>query len=541
VNPAHTACIGARKKKRTSVSKFTFLKEAVPNALAITTSTKPRDVRAAVQHHYGHKIDYQAAHKVLATLQHKDIEYEREEFKLLPAYVEVLKQADPDGRFVLQLNDATHRFERLFIGPSACRTSFRSCTKLVACDGTFTKSRFRQTLLFAVTVDGNDEVMVLAWALVESENEESWAFFFRELDRGIPEINRAGVTLISDRDKGLVAADRFFPRAKRAYCCQHIADNIQSQFGMEARGLFWAIAHARTEEAFHAAFQELEQRKPPAARYLAEIQRAHYATAFFPSPGRRYGHLTSNIVESANALFLDERELPVLDMLDGIWRKEMHRRTSRLQRAIKEARQQPLTPWGRARFQEGALYSEQNDVWMESVEQGLGTVGQRDGRRFQVNLEARTCGCKRFQDTDIPCGHAITVIHACQQAPADYLPEYIRCESWVATYQGRNIPQVDLDEVKRVHRLGRMLGDDSDDSDSDSSGLSEPPLDECTPPLTRAPRGRPAKKRKRRGDVRRARRPRLGGLPDIPDRAPPRCSTCNGVGHYARTCSRPHV
>jgi hypothetical protein len=51
----------------------------------------------------------------------------------------------------------------------------------------------------------------------------------------------------------------------------------------------------------------------------------------------------------------------------------------------------------------------------------------------------------------------------------------------------------------------------------------------------------PTKKRKRRGDVRRARRPRLGGLLDIPDRAPPRCSTCNGVGHYARTCSQPHV
>jgi hypothetical protein len=151
------------------------------------------------------------------------------------------------------------------------------------------------------------------------------------------------------------------------------------------------------------------------------------------------------------------------------------------------------------------------------------------------------CYRRRFQDTDIPCGHALTVIYTCERAPADYFPDYIKAESWVATYAASNFPQINMDEVKQVHSEGRMLGAEADSDDSDDSVDSEHSLDNFHAPLTRAPRGRPAKKRKRRADARKAKRPRLGGLPDIPDRAPPRCSTCNGVGHCARTCKRPHA
>jgi hypothetical protein len=100
-----------------------------------------------------------------------------------------------------------------------------------------------------------------------------------------------------------------------------------------------------------------------------------------------------------------------------------------------------------------------------------------------------------------------------------------------------------MDDVQLVHREGQTLGveSDSDSDDSENSAHSNHPLDNCQAPRTRAPRGRPAKKRKHREDARKAKRPRNGGLPDIPDRAPPRCSTCNGVGHYARTCKRSQV
>ena len=159
-----------------------FLLSAVPKVLAVTRSTKAKDIQAAVQQFYKQRIGYQAAHKALQALQKKDIGLERDEFGKIPAYLEVLKKKDPFGHFILK-TDPTERFQRLFISPSVCRDTFRSCPRIVACDGTFTKSKFRQTLLFAVTIDGNDEVVVLAWALLESENEDTWSFFLKELKR----------------------------------------------------------------------------------------------------------------------------------------------------------------------------------------------------------------------------------------------------------------------------------------------------------------------------------------------------------------------
>ena len=64
---------------------------------------------------------------------------------------------------------------------------FRHCPKFIACDGTFTKARFRQILLFATTIAGNDEIVLLAWAIVESKNEGSWLWLFEPLKQVIPE------------------------------------------------------------------------------------------------------------------------------------------------------------------------------------------------------------------------------------------------------------------------------------------------------------------------------------------------------------------
>jgi hypothetical protein len=84
-----------------------------------------------------------------------------------------------------------------------------------------------------------------------------------------------------------------------------------------------------------------------------------------------------------------------------------------------------------------------------------------------------------------------------------------------------------------------ILVDDNSDTDSDANNiLSEPPLDDCEPPMTRAPRGRPPKKRKRNGenDGRRKK-----GKDQAVQRAPVRCSTCRGGGHNASNYTRSHT
>ncbi|KAA8912103.1 hypothetical protein FN846DRAFT_933747, partial [Sphaerosporella brunnea] len=68
-------------------------------------------------------------------------------------------------------------------------------------------------------------------------------------------------------------------------------------------------------------FKEFNQ-KPSV--YIKKIPATQWAVSRFPAS--RYGHLTSNIVESGNGKSLEERKLRFLDLLDSLWAKKMDSR-----------------------------------------------------------------------------------------------------------------------------------------------------------------------------------------------------------------------
>ncbi|KAL2943419.1 hypothetical protein RDABS01_031767 [Bienertia sinuspersici] len=52
---------------------------------------------------------------------------------------------------------------------------------LVGVDGTHPKKNYGGILLLAITLDGNNEIFPLAYAVVSIENEENWSYFFWNL------------------------------------------------------------------------------------------------------------------------------------------------------------------------------------------------------------------------------------------------------------------------------------------------------------------------------------------------------------------------
>jgi transposase-like protein len=126
----------------------------------------------------------------------------------------------------------TGNFERVFVCPPTSRSTFRHFRRIIAVDGTFLTGRFKLTLLLAVGIDADGHNVILAWAVVESENTSSWEYFLRHLRRCIPEITSERCVFISDRDKGLVEADVLLgENCIRAYCCKHIEGNLKDAFG----------------------------------------------------------------------------------------------------------------------------------------------------------------------------------------------------------------------------------------------------------------------------------------------------------------------
>jgi len=103
-----------------------------------------------------------------------------------------------------------------------------------------------------------------------------------------------------------------------------------------------------------------------------------------------------------------------------------------------------------------------------------------DGQIFLVDLTASACSCIRYQDTGVPCGHAVAPIyHLKARAPIDYMPKTLSRGNWAETYKADIVP-FDFECFNRLTKL---------DSDSlrqvKNSGKNELELQPCKPPLTK--------------------------------------------------------
>ena len=126
------------------------------------------------------------------------------------------------------------------------------------------------------------------------------------------------MTLISDRDNGLLVADAVIGNGVAcAFCCFHVKENFCKWFTRSLEPYFWQIAHAKTSDSYEEVVSQLRELSVAAANYLTNIDKALWVKAFFP--GQSYGHKISNIVESMNKVLKQEQELPILDLLNEIW------------------------------------------------------------------------------------------------------------------------------------------------------------------------------------------------------------------------------
>lgn len=252
---------------------------------------------------------------------------------------------------------------------------------------------------------------------------------------------------------------------------------------------------------------------------------------------------------------MEEREEPILHCLIGIWDKEMDRRAERYQLATKRNNNHQFTLRGEALLKESIAWAGRNSVRRSSPTKGKVTQlnNQYD---FEVDLDEKTCTCGRYQDTQVPCGHAVAFIYKIRKASNDYMPDYVKMSLYLHTYE-KNLPVVSVADVitaqqQEEHRIGLRQQEDltgstvsteSDSSFESTSNLSDVPSDICKPPQTRIPRGRPANKRKKKGDMRRdmGKRARVAaalqeGIPFVPDRAPRRLGSLDTMQKTAEWC-----
>ncbi|RYQ86113.1 hypothetical protein Ahy_B10g105788 [Arachis hypogaea] len=275
----------------------------------------------------------------------------------------------------------------------------RSCKPLVQVDSTHLYGKFKGALLVAVSQDGNGNIVLLAFSIVEGETADAWHFFLSYLQMHV--VNWDGVGLISDRQESIIStvgrSDGAwqYSRAIYMFCIRHIVSNFLRRFKMpHMQKLIVNISYYKIMHEFNMRYQ----------RYCERVAR-QYALAY--DKGHRWGHMTTNLVECINRVLKGARNLLVTSLVKATF----YRLNAFLTRKRTEAE---------ARISAGNLFSEDATKKIQSNQRASRNIqvnlfdrqnevfGVREmpsGLEFAVNLCLRHCNYGEFQVDRISCHH----------------------------------------------------------------------------------------------------------------------------------------
>ncbi|KAM1748120.1 hypothetical protein ACFX12_009144 [Malus domestica] len=169
---------------------------------------------------------YKALDRALKIIEGKHAE----QYTKLWDYAEEVRNTNPGSTMKVKLDRG--RFQMIYVCLGACKEGFKSeCRPLIGLDGCYLKNVHEGQLLCAVGIDPNDEIWVIAYAVVEMENKSSWIWFLELLVDDVGVVNQEGWTFISDQQNGLIPAfQKILPNSHHRFCVRHLYTNFRNLF-----------------------------------------------------------------------------------------------------------------------------------------------------------------------------------------------------------------------------------------------------------------------------------------------------------------------
>src|SRR5438552_5359115 len=137
----------------------------------------------------------------------------KESFNHAPRLLRKISITNPGTQFAMadepiRLDDGSYTMEnryliRLFWSFGQCIEGFRHCRPVLCVDGTFLSGKYHGTLLTALSADANNKILPIAFAYVDSENNDSWLWFLTLIKTRVVG-HRQRVCVISDRHAGIL-------------------------------------------------------------------------------------------------------------------------------------------------------------------------------------------------------------------------------------------------------------------------------------------------------------------------------------------------
>lgn len=105
----------------------------------------------------------------------------------------------------------------MFIALGASIKGWQHCRPVIIVDGTFLECKRGGSLLCACAKDTENQIFLQAFGIGDSENNDSWDYFFKMLRESYGE--REDMWIVSDRHPSIhKGAEKWFPKALLGYC-----------------------------------------------------------------------------------------------------------------------------------------------------------------------------------------------------------------------------------------------------------------------------------------------------------------------------------
>ncbi|KAK1298052.1 hypothetical protein QJS10_CPB14g00346 [Acorus calamus] len=244
-------------------------------------------------------------------------------FSDIPAYYKELERTNPGVYTVLEMRGTI--FPRFMWSFSQSITVFKyTCRPIIGVDGTHLKG-----------ADGEDEILPLAFAVVEVECNATWEWFFHESSTHIigpiP-----GLVINSDRHPGLLhSIPLHFPDAYHGFCLRHMSENLKKACEDHvSESLFWTLARAFSPMKFDEVMRNIRLQSEDVYKWINNVPKEHWARVHFPV--NRYELDTTNICESVNALLLEARSLSIVSLIEAVRTRSLIKFYKRFQKIRKK-------------------------------------------------------------------------------------------------------------------------------------------------------------------------------------------------------------
>ncbi|XP_043710294.1 uncharacterized protein LOC122659223 [Telopea speciosissima] len=128
-------------------------------------------------------------------------------------------------------------------------------------DGCHLRERYGGIILSAVSVDGNNCLFPLAFAIVEVGNTATCEFFLHNLANALQDsMDYMNLTFMTNKQNGLInAISSIFSDAHYRIYCRHLYSNFKASFpGLLLKSLFWKATQASSTWVYERAIEKMK-------------------------------------------------------------------------------------------------------------------------------------------------------------------------------------------------------------------------------------------------------------------------------------------